>query len=163
MTRRALAWPIGITLVLALTVGVNVWVAVVANDDPSFSIEQDYYRKAVDWDKEMEQESENQRLAWRAEPTLGAYTLRYGAPLQLRLVDADGKPISGAVVKVKAFFNARAGQVFEATMRATAPDTYRVTLPVNHSGQWELQFDVSHENDRFTSSARLEAMPAEGR
>ena len=43
-------WPIAITGVLAATVAANIWVAKIASDDPSFAIEQDYYRKAITWD-----------------------------------------------------------------------------------------------------------------
>ena len=51
--------------VLALTVAGNLWVMRIANADPSFSVEPDYYRKAVDWDSTMAQRARNEALGWQ--------------------------------------------------------------------------------------------------
>jgi FixH len=160
--KRGLAWPIGMATILALTVGANIWVAVIANDDPSFAIEPDYYRKAVGWDSTMVQMRENARLQWRAEPMLGAFTRTGGAQLRLRLLDANGAPIPNAIVRVAALYNARAGRVLEGTMTADTPTTYALQLPVTHRGEWELRFDIQRGAERFTSTTRLEAVAADG-
>jgi FixH protein len=155
-------WPTGVAIILALTVGANIWVAVIANDDPSFSIENDYYRKAVGWDSTMAQMRENARLAWRVEPVFDAFTAKDGATLHVKLSDSTGTPISGATVRVAALYNARANQVLEGTMSSDTPATYALHLPVTHPGEWEVRFDIHRGNDRFTSSVRLEAVAADG-
>jgi nitrogen fixation protein FixH len=160
--KRGIGWPIGIATILAITVGVNIWVAVIANDDPSFSIENDYYRKAVGWDSTMAQMRENARLAWHIEPAFDTFTTRDGAMLHVRLSDAAGAPIRGATVRVAALYNARAGQILEGTMSADTPATYVLHLPVTHPGEWEVRFDIHHGADRYTSSVRLEAVAADG-
>ncbi len=159
---RALWWPIGVATILALTVGANIWVAVIANDDPSFAIEPDYYRKAVGWDSTMSQMRENARLHWHVEPVLGAFTANGGAKLLLRLSDGNGAPIPNATVRVAALYNARAGSILEGTMAPDTPTTYALQLPVAHGGQWELRFDITRGAERFTSSTRLEAVAADG-
>jgi hypothetical protein len=160
--KRGLGWPIGIATILALTVGANIWVAIIANDDPSFSIENDYYRKAVGWDSTMAQMRENTRLGWHVAPVFDAFTARDGATLHVRLSDSIGAPIPGATVRVAALYNARAGQVLEGTMLPDTSATYALRLPVTHPGQWEVRFDIHRGNERYTSSVRLEAVAADG-
>ena len=55
--KRGMWWPIGITTVLATTVAANLWVMRLANEDHSFAIEPDYYRKAIMWDSTLAQEN----------------------------------------------------------------------------------------------------------
>ena len=51
--KRGMGWPIGIVAILLAGVVGNLAVIVITKDDPSFSVEPDYYRKAVDWDERM--------------------------------------------------------------------------------------------------------------
>ena len=53
--KRGLWWPIAVAAILATTVAANIWVMMIANDDPSFAIEPDYYRKALAWDTTLAQ------------------------------------------------------------------------------------------------------------
>lgn len=160
--KRGLAWPIGMATILALTVGANIWVAVIANDDPSFVIEPDYYRKAVGWDSTMVQMRENARLRWHVEPVLDAFTAHGGARLRLRLSDGNGTPIRDATIRVAALYNARAGRILEGTMVPDTPSTYALQLPVATRGEWELRFDIRRGSERFTSTTRLDAVAADG-
>ena len=160
--KRGLGWPIAVAAILAITVGANVWVAVVAGDDPSFALEPDYYAKAIAWDSTMAQARENARLGWRLVPTLGAFDRDAGARLDVALVDAAGAPIRGAVVTVYALFNARADKIYRATLApsSTAYALYTTRIPVEHGGEWELRFEVTQGGRRFTSTARVEAVAA---
>ena len=160
--KRGLGWPIGMATILALTVGANIWVAVIANDDPSFAIEPDYYRKAIGWDSTMVQMRENARLRWHIQPVLDPFTPSGGAKLRLRLSDDSGTPIRDATIRVAALFNARAGRILEGTMRADTPTTYALQLPVGTRGEWELRFDIQRGRERFTTTTRLEAVAADG-
>lgn len=154
--KRGTLWPLGIVAVLGITVGVNLAVYYVANDDPSLAIEKDYYRKAVNWDSTMAQARVNEALGWRLTPSLGAFTPARGADIRVRLTDSTGAPIAGATVKVSAFYNARANQIVDTTL-APATDGYEGRLRVNHSGVWELRFEVTRGDARFTSTSRVEA------
>ncbi|HVB31529.1 MAG TPA: FixH family protein [Gemmatimonadaceae bacterium] len=157
--KRGSSWPIGVAVVLAATVALNIWVYRVANDDPSFAIEPDYYQKAMAWDSTMAQARENVALGWRLSPTLAAFTEHDGAVLQVTLTDSSGTAIPDATVKVAAFFNARANDVIDTTL-ARDSTGYAVTLPVTRGGVWELQFDVQRGRQRFTAISRVEAVPA---
>ncbi|HVA57697.1 MAG: FixH family protein [Gemmatimonadaceae bacterium] len=157
--KRGAGWPIAVAAILAATVGLNGWMYRVANDDPSFAIEPNYYQKAVDWDSTMAQERQNLALGWHLSPELAAYTPRGGALLQITLRDASGVEIRDATVKVAAFFNARANDVIDTTLTRDFAG-YNVRLPVTHGGVWELQFDVTRGSQRFTATSRVEAVAA---
>lgn len=157
--KRGAWWPIGVAAILATTVGVNVWVAVIAGSDPSFSVEPNYYAKAIAWDSTMAQERENQRLGWRIEPRLGEISAARDARLDVVLLDSTGAPIRDATVRVAAFFNARASHIVDATLQPNATD-YTTQLPMTHAGDWELRFDVRRGKEHFTNTTRIEAVAA---
>ncbi|HVZ76776.1 MAG TPA: FixH family protein [Gemmatimonadaceae bacterium] len=159
--KRSTLWPLGITAILAITVGANFWLLRVANDDPSFAIEPNYYQKAVNWDSTMAQERRNAALGWKLAPSLGAFSTANGALLHVSLADSAGRGIAGAHVTVSALFNARANDIYSATL---VPDSagYHATLPVRHAGEWELRFDVRRDGAHFTSVSRVDAEPAAG-
>src|SRR4051812_9143310 len=121
-------WPISLAGVLATTVAANIWVAVIANDDPSFAIEPDYYRKAVEWDTALAQGRHNALLGWRLTPTMGAIASDGSALLSAQLTDSTGAAISGAVIRVAALHIARASDVHEATLAPSGAGTYAVRL-----------------------------------
>lgn len=157
--KRGLGWPIAIVTILGITVAANIWGAVLAGDDPSFAVEPDYYHKAVNWDSTLAQSRENERLGWRIATTLGAFDVKAGAHLSVTLVDSTGAPIADAVVHVAALYNARADQIFQATLSSTG-GTYAAMLPVAHAGEWELRFEVLRGGRKFTSTSRVEAVAA---
>lgn len=159
--KRGAWWPIAIVAILTLTVGANFAIYYVANDDQGIAIEPDYYRKAVAWDSTMAQARENRVLGWHVTPSLAAFTGRDGAELRVTLTDSTGAAISGATVKVVAFYNARAGEISDTTL---VPERggYGGRLPVHHGGIWELRFDVTRGGVRFTSTSRVEAVSAAG-
>jgi hypothetical protein len=158
--KKGLGWPIGVAAILTIVVVANIWVAVIANDDPSFSIEPDYYQKAVAWDSSMAQARHNTSLNWSLTPSLGAFAAGGGAVLRVRLTDSTGAVIHDARIQVAALYNARASTIYTATLGHDGPDAYAVTLPVRHAGEWELRFDVTRGAERFTATARVEAIPA---
>jgi len=155
--KRGMWWPIGITTVLATTVAANLWVMQIANDDPSFAIEPDYYRKAIMWDSTLAQERQDSILGWRLTPRLRIMTATGQARLSATLTDSTGAPISGAVVKVSALPVARANEVHEATLAADGAGEYATQLDARRQGRWELRFDVQAGPTHFTEVARVEA------
>lgn len=155
--KRGAWWPIGITTVLATTVAANLWVMRIANDDPSFAIEPDYYQKAIAWDSTLAQERQDSILGWRIKPTLGILAATGKTRINAILTDSLGAPISGAVVKVSALPVARASEVYETTLAAAGAGEYAGQLDAQRQGQWELRFEVRTGGTRFTEVARVEA------
>lgn len=160
--KRGTAWPIAIGAVLALTVAANVGVLYVADHDPSFVIEQDYYQKAVHYDDEMAQELRNRKLGWQLTPTVAPLEPT-GAALTVRLTDAHGVPLTGARVRVAAVWNARAAHVLDTTLSPRPDSEYAGRLTMRHAGAWELRFEAVRGGDRFTAVRRVDVAGAGGR
>lgn len=156
--KREHLWPLGLTTILALTVAGNLWVMRIANDDPSFAIEPDYYAKAVQWDSTMAQEGRNRALAWQLHPALSEFR-DDGAALSVAITDASGRAVRGADVRVSALYVGRAGDVVNVPL-SEGEARYEATLPVRHAGAWELRFEVRRGGDRFTATRRIDVRPA---
>lgn len=150
-------WPVAIILVLALSVGSNIWVMLLARNDPAFAVEPDYYRKAMAWDAHMAQERVNASLGWRAAATLSL--ARPGSPghLALTLRDGAGHPIAGARLTAEAMHNARAAQRYEAALAERAPGEYQAPLDAHRPGEWEIRLIAVRGTQRFTEVLRLTA------
>ena len=154
--RRGTRWPVAVGVILGTCVAANVWIIRLANADPSFAIEADYYRKALRWDDELAQRERNRALAWQLTPTLSTISPDSGAELRVALRDPLGAPLPEAVVTVQAMHNARAGEPLDAELRRTGSGDYVARLPMQRPGLWELRFDVRRGGDHFTARHRLE-------
>ncbi len=158
--KRGTGWPIAMGVILASTVGVNLWVAHLANSDPSVAVEPDYYDKAIHWDDHMAQVRQNEALGWTVAPSLSPIVADSGAQLQVALHDRAGRPLDGAQVAVTAVNNLTASEPLAATLTARGEGMYTVHLPMRQTGLWELRFDVKRGTDHFTADVRLDAFVA---
>jgi hypothetical protein len=141
-------------LLAAMLVGL-LTMATIAADDPSFAVERDYYKKAVAWDRELEQQGENARLA-RMVTLETRSTPRRTAALALRISDASGTPLDGASVDLEAFPNARAGERQRLVFTETRPGAYVAELAVTRTGLWELRLIVTRGKERTTHVLRVD-------
>lgn len=147
-------WPIGVVAVLVLTVAANLYMAFRANDDPSASVEADYYQKAVRFDADQALRRRSNRLGWHL--TLVANSATAGqATLTAALVDSSGAPVRGAVVRLSARHVARADSPFNATAREEG-DVYVATLPMARRGLWDVGVEIVRGSDRFVTEQRLD-------
>jgi nitrogen fixation protein FixH len=154
--KRGTAWPLAVTTILGLTVAANIWLIRVANGDPSFAIEENYYQRGVQWDDELAQRAHNRALGWRLVATMSPIRQGGGALLQIALTDSAVAPIAGASVVVKAVHIARAGNPMEVTLSSRVPGEYEARMPIERAGLWELRIDVHRGADRFTATERLD-------
>ena len=157
--KRGLQWPIGIALVLILSAGSNIWVALVASHDEAFAVEPDYYQKAVHFDDEMALRAESARLGWHVTPTLALGEPGRVGTLEAVITDSSGTAISGASVQVLAMHNARASRQLTATLADAGDGHYRTALDAVRPGEWELRFLVTRGTDRFAVRSRVDAAP----
>jgi hypothetical protein len=125
--------------------------AVIAARDPGFSLERDYYTRAVHWDEQQAQNQQNQRLGYRLSPVSTG-----PSALSVRLVDRNGEPVRGAVVRAEAFANARAANIRKLAFSEGAAGIYRVELGSARPGLWEFRFRVEHAGRVFTEVSRLD-------
>ena len=152
--KKGLQWPIGVAVVLAATVGINVYVAFIANDDPSVSVESDYYQKAVRFDAEQAMRRRSLRLGWHL--ALDATTAAAGGEtLTAVLVDSVGLPVRGATVRFTARHVARGNEPLNATAREEG-DRYVATLPMERRGLWDVDVEIVRGTDRFVTEQRID-------
>lgn len=155
--KRGTRWPVAVSLILGTCVAANVWIIRIANADPSFAIEADYYQKALRWDEELAQRERNRALAWELTPTLSSISPDSGAELRVSLRDRTGAPLAGAEVVVQAMHNARAGEPLDGRLLRAGSGQYVARLPLKRPGIWELRFDVRQGTKHFTARHRIEA------
>lgn len=143
-----MGWPIAVGVILGATVVGNIAVMRIANDDPSFAVEPDYYAKAVAFDSTMAQERRNLDLGWGVETSLDPLVTGSPTLLTVRLKDRDAGPLIGASVSIVARFNARANDTLTATLPEISPGTYRSALSITTPGEWEIRVDARHGDSR---------------
>lgn len=159
--KRGTVWPLAVTTILGLTVAANVWLIRVANSDPSFAIEENYYQRGVHWDDELAQRAHNQSLGWRVVATMSPDKEASGELLRIALTDSAVRPIEGASIVVKAVHVARAGDPVEVTLAPLGQGEYEARVPVRRAGLWELRIDVHRGAERFTAMERLDVPAAQ--
>jgi nitrogen fixation protein FixH len=157
LIRKDRIWPAIIVSVLVVDVGVGVVMMRVANDDPTFAVEPDYYHKAVAWDSTVAQAERNRSLGWQVMPSLGRVEAGKDAALTLTLRDSAGALVHGAEVHVEAMPVAHANELMEATLPAGEAGGYTAEVPITRAGLWELRVVATRGSDRFTADLRLDA------
>ena len=150
-------WPIGVVVGLALTIAGNIYVAFRANDDPSVSVESDYYQKAVRFDADQALRRRSERLGWRLALTAApaAPAAAGGETLTASLVDSTGAPVRGAVVRFTALAVARGNDPVSGTAREEGGH-YVAILPMARRGLWDVNIEVVRGSERFVTAQRLD-------
>lgn len=155
-------WPVLIVGLLVVSAGTNIVVMIVATNDPSFAVEEDYYRKAVAWDDRRAQEARNRALGWSVD-LAAVPSVEAGVPvLQVlaRVADAAGDPVEGAVVRAELFPIARANQIERLPLNETNGGNYGATVRYTRSGLWEFRLEIVRGEDRFTEIVTRELQPS---
>lgn len=155
---RGRAWALAPFLILGGGLaGLGVMTAL-AVDDPSFALERDYYRKAVEIDARRAQEARNRELGWELILESIPETPS-GGELIVMLLDGqrgvDGPALlDDARVTLEAFHNARALDIQELELEGVGEGRYRTRLTSVRPGLWELRFTVQRHGTVFTSVQR---------
>jgi nitrogen fixation protein FixH len=152
MTGKPWFWPAAIGFILCLGVGANVVLLVVANSDPSFAVEEDYYQKGLDWDAKRAQDARNEALGWHLDLAAVAAVGEETPSLELTVAlrDPDRVAVDGAALTIEAFPLARSATVDRAAFRAVGGGLYRASLPFRRPGLWEFRIRVERGDDVFT-------------
>ena len=140
-------------LLLASLIGAQVTVLAFVLDDPTFATEEDYYRKAVDWDARMARERQSQAMGWTAQLSVES-TRQHPVTLQLR--DARGHAVSNARVTGVAFHNARAADPILVALNEVSPGVYQFKLGAVRAGLWELRLRATRARDSYETTHRFE-------
>lgn len=142
-------WPYAIAGALFLHVAAMSIMVWISTSDESYAVEPDYYAKALAWDERRAQDAHNAELGWTLDFAVEPAPPGSDPILRATLVDADGSPITDAVVTVEAFANVRRDDVLTATLNPS-PDGYEIAMPMHRDGRWELRFHVTRGEKLFT-------------
>jgi nitrogen fixation protein FixH len=148
-------WPLAIGFVLVLTVLANVAVYWTANHDPSFAVEPDYYRRAVEWDSTVAHERRSAALGWRVDARLSPPEGGQ-ATLHVQLRSRDGAPLDSADVRAEASHNARGAELFEVRLVEDGAGEYAGSIPSTRQGLWRVELSAVHGTDDFTERVTLD-------
>ncbi len=163
--KKGWLWPVGITLVLMIHVGFGLTVAFIAASDPSFAVEPDYYEKAVHWDDRSRQQNTNRKLGWSCEAKIRMTSgLDNSGELRVKLLDAQGTPLSDASLSAEVFFNGRAKHRTSLKLMPVnkEPGVYISALAVGFDGAWTVRVSASKDSNVFTNEQRVFVIPASG-
>jgi len=153
--KKGMGWPIGIVAILLASVVGNVAVILITRDDPSFSVEPDYYRKAVEWDSTAARQARSDALHWRV-----AVRVEPGpddrSQLTLDLTDAQGAIVRNAELRGSLLHIARADAVQQVTFTQSANGAYVALVPMQRVGVWELRLTADQNTSHFMQTVRVE-------
>jgi hypothetical protein len=158
-------WPIYLGGLLAMSVvacGVLVFVA--TRPDSPRPI-RGYYEAARSWDADEAVADASRQLGWTVHYDLPADVPHYRGmlrPVDVRVSDRDGKPVSGLAGRLFAVrpSDTRLNQAGDLTELPQQPGSYRSLVTIDEPGAWELRIDTKQQALRFVHAARL-TVPAD--
>lgn len=147
---HAWRWPVAIVGLLCVHAVAMVTVVFMATRDPSFSVEPNSYRKAVDWDISQARRRASEQLGWSAQiqvsPTADTIGRRQ---LSCRLTDKQGVAVVAATVQVEWFHHARAADRRRVTLEPEPDGSYSALLPMKRNGTWEFRITARRGSSLF--------------
>jgi len=158
-------WPIYLGGLLTMSVvssGIIAWVAT-RPDTPRPMKE--YYEAARTWDATAAVEDASRQIGWAVTyefPQDVPHIAGMPRPVDVRVVDREGKPVSGLAGHLFATrsADARLNQSGELSAVPQAPGSYRTLVRIDAPGAWELRIDVTQAALRFVHAARV-TVPAD--
>lgn len=132
-----------------------------ASRDTHFAVEPDYYQRAVDWDVSRAEIARSAALGWRV--TVSAADARSAAgmrTLTVRMEDAQGEAVEGAVVDGVAFHHGDASRRAEVTLLERGPGVYQGEIGLLDAGLHEVRLVAQRGQERFVASVRQDWLSA---
>lgn len=120
--------------------------------DPGFSIEANYYAKAVDWDSRQRQQQQRKQLGWQLQ--LRTWSQAGRTQLEIQLQDRTGAELPNVNLSVEAFANARSQLRISQPLVAVGQGHYQTLLTPTSSGLWEMRFRVQAEGVDYVQTVR---------
>jgi hypothetical protein len=157
-------WPIFIGGHLTMSlVACGVLVYVATRPDVPRPI-RGYYESARAWDADSAVEDASRALGWTVRYELPAgvpYLPGMPRPVDVRVADRDGRPVSGLVGQLIAVrpSDARLNQRGELVAVPNAHGSYRTLVRLDEAGAWDLRLDARQQVTRFVHTVRF-TLPA---
>ena len=138
--RSQFVWGAMIISFFAVQAVIWVFAITLTVNDQSHAIIPDYDRKALQWDELRVQQAASDQLGWvvTIQPQ-GQPDVFGDQPLELRVVDRSGQPVSGLEIRLEAFHCGQAARVQQLDFSELAEGQYMTQLRVRRAGQWSFR------------------------
>lgn len=142
-----------VVALIALNASIVAVTVYFARNDPSASIEPDYYAKALGFEETIRLREESARLGWTATPTISWSRAPGAGTIRVELTDRDGASVTGADVSVVAFASARAAarQSLDLLPAGPGANRYESALRLGRAGLWHLRITATRDGETFFS------------
>ncbi len=151
---RGWQWPLLVVGLLVIPVAAHAFLIAKALHDPGLAVERDYYKRAVAWDAEMDQQRTNGALAWQVAAEPDRLTAQ-GVVLTVAARDQFGKPLANADLLVRARHNARPAESAQGAAITDAQGRAPVALRgLQSDGLHAFAVEVRAGGQRFTTTLR---------
>ena len=156
-------WPIAVVGVLTLSLVICGATLYFAASDESFSVESNYYARAVAWDEHVAELRRSEALGWSVSIGTEAVDVegaeaQEGGYRRIRLVlrDRDGVAIDDAGVEGVLFHRARRRFEIEPVFTGVGGGAYVATTLMDRAGYWELRLIADRDDgERFLHIAEI--------
>lgn len=145
-------WPGLVVVLLTMSVSIGAITIYLASSDPSFSIEQDYYRKALEWDESAAARRASEALGWTVVVEVARDPLPSGErTVRVLLFDDQRRPITDAAVTLEAFAHARSGDRAHPQLTPSPDGSYTGRFRPALAGLWSFHVRATRGEDHFRS------------
>ena len=125
-------WPLLVVCLLAAHVAAMMTAVVVINRrTPTLGVVENYYDRAVNWDRQLAVVRASKELGWQVK-------VETGAVVRFTLTDAAGRPIKGATLDVTAIHAAHSETPVKATFAASDDGIFGGELSMKHEGFYDF-------------------------
>lgn len=153
-------WPVFVVGLLVTSVIYSMSVVFASQSDGGVQVIDNYYEKAVDWDKQVALQHESDATGWEATLTFKpAGTSSEAHGLLLHVKNADANTLSGFQGVIRAKRPQTSGTVTELTIQETSitPEgSYLLSFAQAERGLWDFELDFVLDDVRFTKTIRKE-------
>ncbi len=136
-------WPILLVVLFVTQASIVVGTAIIASGHGSKPIDEEYYAKSLEWDSQRAVQRRADELGWTIEATIGDEGDALGQrPVTITLNDADGNPMTDAMVNVGMFHRSRSDLRIEGVFAPVSEGVYSKPMAVGRSGLWDVQIKI---------------------
>lgn len=144
--------------VALLLVSSSGWLTMVsiAVDDPGFSVERDYYKKASAFDVELSQRSHNAALGWKVRVVEATLDHMGQGAVVIAITDPRHEHLDELSVSAEAFAVARGADVRHVALTPLGRGIHRLQMERVRPGLWDVRIEARRGAVVFTQTLRLE-------
>ncbi len=126
-----------------------VCVTVAVTNHAASGVIPDYYQQAVAWDEHRAEREASEALGWSSAVVPSAVMQADGRRVAVEVTDAEGQPLTDALVTLTCFAERRSLDVLSVSMQAQGGGVYAGVLPIHEPGLWVFRVRAERGGDVF--------------